>query len=665
MKNAPVLAARGSRIVFNPHFWIVVAMFVLGTILHYPELMALSPLYASLGLTRHAMERVLFLLPMAYAGFMFGIKAGLAGVGMALAIMLPRALLISSSPRDALFETSVVTIVGGLVNLWFEGYRKEKGRSEQALLRLAAAQKELQSYIQVVEADKKQLSTLNAISAILSQSLELESILNGAFEKVLETMNLKAEGGIFLVNAETQELVLTVQRGLSPEFAQQEARIAFGECLCGLVAQSGELLISEDCHRDARHTRQSKSDSHSHIIVPLKSKGNTLGVMFLYPQNQYHLNNQELQLLVAIGNQIGVAIENATLYKKERAMAEQLQTSEKNYRELFENANDAIWVQDLEGRITVANKASSELSGYPLEELIGMNVKEFLSSEGLRVAREVREKLLKGERFREPYEQEMTRRDGTTAVMKLTTNPVIRQGQIIGFQHIARDITKEKRMQDNLNFYLQQVTRAQEEERRRIARELHDETAQDLIALSRQLDLLISNRRRSRSADISLLEKVRQQTDRILEGIRRFSQDLRPSVLDDLGLLPALEWLTSDVSTNFGIAIDMEVVGSARRFSPEVELLLFRIAQEALRNVWKHSEASKAWVTLEFGEGKTILAIKDNGKGFELPERIGDLAAAGKLGLVGMEERARLIGGTLTVQSQPGKGSSVTVELPA
>jgi len=108
----------------------------------------------------------------------------------------------------------------------------------------------------------------------------------------------------------------------------------------------------------------------------------------------------------------------------------------------------------------------------------------------------------------------------------------------------------------------------------------------------------------------------------------------------------------------------MEVLGSVRRFPPEIELVLFRIAQEALRNIWKHSEASKAWVTLKFGDDKTVLTVKDNGKGFELTERIDDLTAAGKLGLAGMQERAQLIGGKLTLKSELGKGTTVTAEIP-
>lgn len=255
---------------------------------------------------------------------------------------------------------------------------------------------------------------------------------------------------------------------------------------------------------------------------------------------------------------------------------------------------------------------------------------------------------------------------GSGRWLHFTASPIRDNGgEIIGAIETLEDVTERKNAEENLRNYLQEITRAQEEERRRIARELHDDTAQDLVVLSRQLDSFVVSAINNLSAeDISYVEGLRQQTERILDGVHRFSQDLRPSVLDDLGLVPALEWLTSDLTEHLGIAVEMKVLGSVRRFSPEIELVLFRIAQEALRNVWKHSGASRAGVTLEFDDSKAILTVKDEGKGFELPERMDDLTVAGKLGLAGMQERARLIGGRLRLESKPGKGTTVTLEVP-
>jgi two-component system sensor histidine kinase DegS len=389
-----------------------------------------------------------------------------------------------------------------------------------------------------------------------------------------------------------------------------------------------------------------------------------LGTLCMATRSPRRFAPEEIDLLSAGGNVIGIAVENARLYQEERAMAAQLRMSEKNYRDLFESAEEAIWVQNMDGEIIMANEASVKLTGYSRQELIGINVKEFLSGEALQRAREVRHRLIRGEALDGPYEQRMTRKDGSEARLRLSASLVIRDGQPKAFQLIARDITEDKRMEENLRFYLHQVTKAQEEERKRIARELHDETAQELVALSRQLDSVVSAARKLSKRDMKLLEGVRAQADELLAGVRRFSQDLRPSVLDDLGLLPALDWLVSDLEEHLGITIGMAVLGPERRFSPDVELVLFRIAQEALRNVGRHSGASRAWLTAEFGDSKTILTVTDNGKGFEVPQRMGDLANVGRLGLAGMEERARLVGGKLTLESEPGKGTTVTVEVP-
>ncbi len=135
-------------------------------------------------------------------------------------------------------------------------------------------------------------------------------------------------------------------------------------------------------------------------------------------------------------------------------------------------------------------------------------------------------------------------------------------------------------------------------------------------------------------------------------------------MLDDLGLLPALEWLIPELTRHFDLKVEMKVTGKLLRFTPETELVLFRITQEALRNIGKHAKANKALVMLSFNSTRTVLAIKDDGKGFNLPQSIGDLAAGGKLGLVGMEERARLIGGKLRVISKPGVGTTIKVEIP-
>ena len=160
------------------------------------------------------------------------------------------------------------------------------------------------------------------------------------------------------------------------------------------------------------------------------------------------------------------------------------------------------------------------------------------------------------------------------------------------------------------------------------------------------------------------LSRLRDTADSALEGIRRFSQDLRPSVLDDLGLIPALEWLAANLERQHGITASISVTGQPRRLPPEKELIVFRVAQEALGNARRHSRASTVAMTVDMAEEALTLIVTDNGQGFSMPERAGDLVQSGKLGIVGMRERARLIGATLIVQSEVGAGTTVTLRVP-
>jgi PAS domain S-box-containing protein len=370
-----------------------------------------------------------------------------------------------------------------------------------------------------------------------------------------------------------------------------------------------------------------------------------------------------------IANMIAVTLHFYRREKERRHQLEstqqKLQASEQRYRQLFENAHDFILLHNLNGNIIAANRAAERLTGYSVKELCKINIRKLLSRESLNLARRIKRKLLKSEPVEQPYEQCLIKKDGSQAFVQLATSVVFNEDKPIAFQHIARDITDQKRIQENLHFYLQQVTKAQEEERKRISHELHDDTIQDLVVLSRRLDTIASSDEKLPEDTRSDLEGLRGQVNSIIQSVRRLSQDLRPAALDRLGLLPALEWLASDVSKYSGINTEVSINGNERRLPEDVELMLFRITQEAMRNVWRHSQATKANIAVEFDQNQIRVSISDNGKGFELSKTINDLARYGKLGLAGMQERARLAGGTLTIQSEVGKGSSITVNIPA
>ncbi len=364
------------------------------------------------------------------------------------------------------------------------------------------------------------------------------------------------------------------------------------------------------------------------------------------------------------GSVIG-AIETLEDVTERRVVEDALIESEQSYRALFESAYDAIWVHNMEGTILTANDALSELCGYPLKELVGMNVKQFIGNEhDVKLAREVKKKLLADGRIDAPYEMNLVRKDGTKLLTIITTNLVNVGNDVKAFQNTARDVTNEKRMEENLRYYLQQITRAQEEERKRIARELHDDTAQLLLSLSRQLDNFIRNEDKFTREQTSILKDIQEQVNRGVQSVHRYAQDLRPSLIDDLGLMAALRSLVKRAQEYNDITIKLEVSGEERRLPSEVEMLLYRVVQEALNNVWKHARATEAGIDIRFAGKQVEVCVSDNGIGFELSETIDDLAQTGKLGLIGMQERARLLGATLSFDSTPGKGTRVLFNMP-
>jgi len=347
-----------------------------------------------------------------------------------------------------------------------------------------------------------------------------------------------------------------------------------------------------------------------------------------------------------------------------RSQQEQLQASEERYRTLFENAGEAVAVCSPDGGVVSANKACELLTGYDRDSLIGTSIYRLFPEEDTEVVRAILSEGLEGRTVAGREGLRLTGKDGTEAIVRLAVSPLAHGDQIAGLQIIALDVTDEVRLRRNMEYYITQVTRAQEDERLRVSRELHDETAQELVVLSRDIATLLEEDDNIPRRLAERLQKLRETADSALEGVRRFSRDLRPSILDDLGLVPALEWLLESLERQYPIATSISITGSQARLAPEKELIIFRIAQEALANVRRHADATAVDVSVDIDESGLTLLVTDNGRGFVMPERAGDLAQLGKLGIVGMRERARLVGGTLIVQSEPGRGTTVSLHVP-
>jgi signal transduction histidine kinase len=238
-------------------------------------------------------------------------------------------------------------------------------------------------------------------------------------------------------------------------------------------------------------------------------------------------------------------------------------------------------------------------------------------------------------------------------------------GGILEVQHLQSELTemarKVKAAQEGLHDYIGAITSAQEEERARLARELHDDTIQAVIALKQRVQLvqkLIKDQNGSQS--LHELEALAEQT---IDNLRRLTRALRPIYLEDLGLVTALDMLAREFSQNQNLIVNFQKMGQERRLTREVELSLYRIAQEALNNVVKHSKATRADLIIAYENAEIKMEVKDNGVGFVVPKSPTELAPSGHFGLLGIHERADLIGARLELESTVGNGTSLTVRL--
>ncbi len=656
------------KTIRNPHFWAVIIIFIIVSLLQYVELIGwpgtVSPSF-HWGLIRHSFDRLLLIIPILYANWIFGIRAGIAVTAAALLVSLPRIIFISPAKLDSILELLIIVIVSLLVCflLWLRS--REAARADKLAKELEITRNILQVNLDALTVSEKRLSILNSISSTLYKSLDMEGVFLKAIRLVSELMSCEITL-LYVADENNEELQLVAYEGVSEEFTAAISHFKTGEGVYGEVARTGRPIVTENgkiAGRDATDEFR-KMRIQRQLIVPMIYQEKVRGVICIAMRRPRVFTRDDNELMMAVGTQIAVAIENSRLYDIQRRTMDELTKSEGKYRRLFERASDAIWANDLSGRVTVANRAAVELMGDTVDSMIGSDIRKFLDAEGLETARKVRRILLADLPLQQPYEQKLTRKDKSEVILMVSTSLVKHTDEPPVFEHVARDVTKERRMQDNLRHYVQQITRTQEEERNRIARDLHDDTAQALYVLTRQVDNFLRSNSGIPPETAAFLKGLGEHIRNALQGVRRFSQDLRPPMLDDLGLMATLRWLAGDMELRTHVATKLAIMGTERRLAPHVELAIFRIVQEALRNVEKHASATEVDVSIAFTPENISISVIDNGKGFQLAGEVGELPREGRLGLVGMEERARLLGGSVNIKSEVNKGTQITIRVP-
>lgn len=514
---------------------------------------------------------------------------------------------------------------------------------------------------------------MNDVLTALTQSFDLEHTLDDILDKVLELLGMNV-GAVYLLNSEDQGLTLVAQRNLPEEVV---------ECEDGL--KSARIL--------AIHEKlQCK------LAGPLRSKGEVKGLLFVGDQASCPILRQEVELLTTICNTIGMFVENVRLYQ-ERIRQLQIESSVLQVstevsseleldRVLPKIMHIAVDVAGADGGIIALLDEERNVITYPyVENLppdlaeVTVSKEEGISGEVIRSGRPTVIDNYKTYRQRVPAFAEA----GLTSV---ATVPIVSGDRTFGALSVLsidqakgysdRDLAiltaigrqagiaiENAYLYENMRFYARKITQAQENERKRIARELHDDTIQSLIAISRRLEVLSTSEPALPDSAAQRVRELQQTTSEVINRVRLFSQALRPSTLDYLGLLPTLEELVAAINRHDGLIAELWVHGEPRRLSSEVELTLFRIVQEALNNVIKHADAARVVTVVEMGDSNVTVTVRDDGIGFQPSTLAEHPATASRLGLLGMQERARLLGGTLVIDSTPGDGTKVIVNVPA
>ena len=299
------------KIWANPHFWLILILFALVTVFQYRESLGIfGSTDLTLGLSRHVFERILYLLIVFYASFVFGLWPGLLTVAAAIIAMLPRALVQSLHPADAILEVSIVTIIGIVLCIYNERIQKYQQKLEVVQDKLQDSNREVKSYMM-------RLKTLNIVSSALSQSLDPKIVIETAKDKIATVLATDLIL-LFSLDNKSQDLKLVAYDGISSALAEELEHIKIGEGFNGQVAATGEPLIVEDASSDSRLTRLGvqKDKIHPMLIVPMKSKGQVIGTICVGNRHNRKFLPEEVELLSTIAGQMGTALTNAYLYEE-------------------------------------------------------------------------------------------------------------------------------------------------------------------------------------------------------------------------------------------------------------------------------------------------------------------------------------------------------------
>ena len=542
---------------------------------------------------------------------------------------------------------------------------------------------------QLVAKQTDKLATLSAVAAVVSRSLELQDVLQDALENVLQVIEAEA-GSIYLLDDKNDILNLAAHHGFDSRLTDAVDKLRAGEGFAGRVAQTGQPMVVKDITTDPRLTRLlvKAMGLRSLVSVPLRSKGTVLGVLVTMTRELRDFTPEEVQLLMAIGDQVGVAIENTRLFEGAKRRADQFRvinevgrsiTSILNVEELLETLTRLIQeafnyyqvgiglIEDdnvhykagagplwddprFQHHLIPLKIGQDSITGWVAESQQSLLVSD--------VKQESRYRHIEGSSTRSELAVPIKGRQDVIGVLDVQSDQphIFDQSDRVVLQSLANQAAIAI---ENAQLYEQAQHLATLEERQRLARDLHDAVTQGLYSVNLYAEAAIRSLNKQQiELALDHLQELRETVTETMGELRLLIFELRPFPLSERGLAAALEARLEAVEGRAGLRTTFQANGDMA-LPTHVETALYRISQEALNNVLKHAHAQNVAITLCRDQETFNLEITDDGIGFD-PQQVSE---SGGLGLPGLQERAVQLEAELTIYSQPGAGTQIKVTL--
>jgi signal transduction histidine kinase len=546
--------------------------------------------------------------------------------------------------------------------------------------------------VDALSGSEERLRALFAAGLAVSSELSLDALLHRLIEAAAELTGARY-AALGVIDPSGSELEEFVTHGIDAETRAEIGSLPRGRGILGVLIREAKSLRLHDLAEDPRSVGfpPAHPPMRSFLGVPILLRGIAYGNLYLTEkEGGEDFTEEDEELVTLLAGQAAVAIENARLYEASTRWSHQLQT-------LHEVGNALATETDLERLLDLVVNRLRELlgarvvalalpsgdddlrfaavAGEATEDLLGETFSRSHSKSGRVLARRRSERV--DSVIDDPeVHQEVTRRAGVRTGMYV---PLVAQDRLIGVIEIhdkegpdARFSDADLRLAETFGARaavavelsqrvardaLRRVVQAQELERRRLARELHDETGQALTSILLGLKPL-EEALADHPARAALAE-LREQVVVALQDVRRLAVELRPAVLDDFGLVAALERLTEAFAEQTGIRVDFHSALGEKRLPGEVETALYRVVQESLTNIVKHANARSVSISVARRDSAVAAVIEDDGAGFD--QRA---VREGGVGLLGMRERLALLDGRVEIESRPGAGTTLVAEVP-